>query len=266
MSARGEVVVYTARRLRRGALIWAAVLAALVATTVSTWTGFRDSQTDTVTADLPDSMKKAFGITDLTDPAGFMDSNLFSLLLPLLLICVAVSWTNSLTTADEDAGRLEMELAQPVTRTMVLLRRFATAVALQIALGVAVLVVLLPSMAGLDLDVPMGRVVAATGAVVLLGVVHGAVLYAAAGLGAQRGTALGLAAGVAVFGYVAHALLPLSDALESVRVISPWQWLLGDGPVQEGVPVAGTAVSLAVVALLITVGTVAANRRDIRGA
>lgn len=266
MSYGTEVIAHAEKRLRRGALIWAAVLAVLVLTIVSTWPGFRDSGSGDFTEDLPDSMLRAFGIADLSDPAGFLDSNLFSLLLPLLMICVAIAWTNGLTAADEESGRLEHELTLPVTRTGVFLRRFATVGSLHIGLGIVVLVFLTSSMPALELDASYGKVTLATLAVVLLGLLHSAVLYCAAGLGASPGLALGVSAGVAGFGYVGNSLFPLSSALEPLQVLSPWYWLIGDGPVQNGLNVGGVTATVVIGAALVAVGTVAINRRDIHSA
>ncbi|NJQ04854.1 ABC transporter permease subunit [Streptomyces lonarensis] len=265
MSATNEVLSHAGRRLRKSALIWGGVLALLVLTIVSTWPGFRDAETS-FTDDLPESMLSAFGIADLSDPAGFLDSNLFSLVLPLLLICAAIAWTSNLTAGDEDSGQLEMELTLPVTRTQVYLGRFATVAAAMLGLGLVVLVFLYMCMPALELDASYGNVAAATFSVTLLGLLHAAVLYCAAGTGAARGAALGITAGVAGFGYVAQSLFPLSEALESLQVLSPWQWALGDGPAQHGFSLGGLVAILVVTGALVAVGTWGVNRRDIRGA
>lgn len=244
---------------------WGAVLAVLVLTIVSTWPGIRDADSD-FTKDLPDSMPKAFGIADLSDPAGFLDSNLFSLVLLLLMSCAAVAWTSGLTAGDEDGGQLELELTMPVTRTQLYLGRLATVAALHLGLGVVVLLFLYSSMPALELDASYGNVASATLSVTLLGLLHAAVLYCVAGLGAQRGAALGTAAGVAGFGYVAHSLFPLSEALELLQVLSPWYWALGDGPAQNGLAPVGLLTTVVVTGVLVAVGTWGINRRDIRGA
>ncbi|WP_166350143.1 ABC transporter permease subunit [Phytoactinopolyspora limicola] len=261
-----EVVVHAHRRLRRGALIWAGVLLALIFSVMAAWPGFRDSETGVLTDDLPTAVTRAFGLSDLGDPAGFLDSNLFSLVLPLLLICVAVAWANGLTAGDEDAGRLEVELSLPVTRAGLMVRRFIVAAGWLVGLGVVVVLGLLVAMPALDLDASLARTMGATAAVVLLAILHGAVYYCAAGLGAPRNQALGIAGGVAGAGYVLRSLLPLSEPLEPVEVVSPWYWLLGDGPVQHGVPIGGAVLALVMVGVLLMVGNWGLTRRDIRPA
>ena len=88
--------------------------------------------------------------------------------------------------------------------------------------------------------------------------------YAVGGAGASRGRALGVAAFVALTGYVASFVLPLADALRGVRGWSPWYWALGDQPVLNGVSAPRLLVLAAVTAGLVWAGTAAVERRDIR--
>ena len=72
--------------------------------------------------------------------------------------------------------------------------------------------------------------------------------------------------GPIISGYVASYLLPLSDALDGFRRLSPWYWAIGTQPVSEGVSAAWLALLLAITAALVVAGTVSIGRRDIRSA
>ena len=76
----------------------------------------------------------------------------------------------------------------------------------------------------------------------------------------------GLAIAVLVAGYIASYLLPLADALEDFRRASPWYWAIGTQPISDGIAGWWIVPLLGVTAALIGFGTVAVNRRDIRGA
>jgi ABC-2 type transport system permease protein len=115
-------------------------------------------------------------------------------------------------------------------------------------------------------EVSWTRLVVATFAGALLAAFHAAVAYAVGGWGGSRGRAVGVATIVLVAGYVAALLVPLVDALEWVRVLSPWHWALREQPATNGVHAGGLLLLAGVTALLVWLGTAAVERRDIRPA
>ena len=97
-------------------------------------------------------------------------------------------------------------------------------------------------------------------------VVPGAVAYAAAGLGARRATAAGVAVGVLLAGYLLGLVVPLVDSIDGLRHLSPWTWSLGQQPVSNGVDIRWLTLTLLTTAMLIVAGTIGFAHRDIRGA
>src|SRR5262245_44194989 len=85
----------------------------------------------------PDVLKSLFGITgsgNLTSGAGFLDAELFSFMLPLLVLVLAISSGARTFAGEEDAGRLELVLAYPI-------RRRSTVLAKGVAVGAEVVAV-----------------------------------------------------------------------------------------------------------------------------
>ena len=67
----------------------------------------------------PEILKSFFGIGEgggITTGAGYIDIELFSLMLPLLVLVMAVGSGARTFAGEEDAGRLELVLAYPVRR------------------------------------------------------------------------------------------------------------------------------------------------------
>ena len=125
MSSRSlELLLGPMRAVRRAGLLWAASLAALVAMTVAFWPAFKGSTGMTEMLDqMPPGLVPAFGLQDFGTAAGYLRGNLYALLVPLLLAGAAVGFTNSLTAAEEDFGRFEILLSQPVSHRAVFLGR-----------------------------------------------------------------------------------------------------------------------------------------------
>jgi ABC-2 type transport system permease protein len=100
----------------------------------------------------------------------------------------------------------------------------------------------------------------------MLGLLHGSLAVAIAGLRARPTLVLGAGVGIAVAGYVVAALFPLSHELAPLRHLSPWDWALGGNPLEQATE-AWRYGALAVPSIiLVTIGVLAVTRRDITAA
>jgi ABC-2 type transport system permease protein len=66
----------------------------------------------------PDALKALFGISGggITTGAGYTDAELFSLMLPLIVLVLAIGSGARAFAGEEDAGRLELLLSYPLRR------------------------------------------------------------------------------------------------------------------------------------------------------
>ena len=123
-SAYVELALGPLRQMRRSLLGWGIGLGSLVAVTVAFWPAFRGSSGISEAIDqLPSGVIEAFGLAGFGTPAGFLRGNLYEFIVPLLLAIAAVAAANGLTAAEEDAGRMETYLSQPVSRRSVFIGR-----------------------------------------------------------------------------------------------------------------------------------------------
>ncbi|MBD3552935.1 ABC transporter permease subunit [Streptomyces sp. SP18CM02] len=252
---------------KRTLIAWSAALVLLALSVVGAWPSMEKSGAlEDFASGVSPEMAAAFGIDQISSASGYLKGNLYAVLLPLLLGLMAVTATAALTGGDEEAGRLELLLALPVARRTVFLVRF-----LCVAFGLAVTSVLVwlsvyGSVVSFDMDVSGGGVAAVTLTVGLLAVLHAGVAYAVVGFGLGRGPALGVAAGVLVVGYLLHAIAPMSDSLEPLSNVSPWEWALGGDPLVNGVPWGGVALLVVLSAVIVAAGTYVVDRRDVKNA
>jgi len=267
VNAAGRELVHRGlHALRRSGLWWGTAVAVFVVLNVAFWPSLRDSKALSGLEDMG-ALLEAFGAQDIGSPRGYLDGQLFALLLPVLLAAMSIAQVSAVTSGDEDAGRLELLHALPVSRTAVWLARWTagTAVLAMVTAGIAALTLASMQVFALG-EAGAGRVAAATLACGLLAAFHAAVAFAAGGLGASRGRAAGAAVFVLVAGYVVSVLLPLADSLAGARRWSPWYWALGEQPVSDGVRPLRLALVVGVTAVLVVIGLVGVNRRDIRSA
>ncbi len=260
-----ELVLIPLRAMRRASLAWGIALALLIGATVAFWPAFKGSSALSQAFDqMPSGLVEALGMQDIGTPAGFLRGNLYEFLIPLLLIGAAVAMASGQTAGEEDAGRLELLLAQPVSRTALWIGRV---VALVVALAIVVIVLAGAQLAfdtAVGLQISVSNVAATVLLCALLAFLHAGLAFAIAGWLPRPSWTLGLAIAVGVAGYLAVALFPLNATLAPWRHLSPWDWAFGGDPLVQAtagwryVAVAAPAVALA------AIGALGFGRRDVR--
>jgi ABC-2 type transport system permease protein len=252
--------------LRRPIVWWSTGVVAFVVVNLAFWPSLENSAALQSFSNM-DQLLEAFGAQNIAKPAGYVDGQLYALLVPLLFSAMAITVVSGLTAGDESAGRLELLHALPISRRAVWLGRFLASMLMVVvvaAIAGAATVACLPIFS--LTEVPVGRIVGATIGCALLAAFHGSIVYAAAGAGASRGLAAGIGILVLVIGYLTSFVLPIAKSLAGARRWSPWYWSLGDQPVTNGVHVGWMLLVVALTALLVAFGTEAVDRRDIRTA
>ena len=267
MTALWELVAVPLRGARRASIIWALSLAALIAVTIAFWPSFQNEPAlgDLING-MPQPLIDAFGLADFGTPAGFLRGNLYAVLVPLMLTIAAVLLMNGQTATDEDAGRMEAYLAQPVPRQSVFAGRVIGVFGWLVGIGLAMLVAQLLADRAFDLTIGTDRVVETVVLCLLLAALHAGLAAFIAGWTGRPGVVLGVGMGIAVAGYVVQALFPISDVLAPWRHASPWDWALGGDPLTTATE-AWRYFVLAVPAVVLAVlGAILFTRRDVRAA
>ncbi len=266
-SRRLELVLIPLRAMRRASTVWGIAFALFIGATVAFWPAFKGSSAVSQAFDqMPSALVQALGMQDIGTPAGFLRANLYEVLVPLLLIVAAVALASGQSAAEEDAGRLELLLAQPVSRAWVWAGRVIALVAAVAIVAVVMLVAQLALDAAIGLRISASNVAATVLLCSLLALLHGCLAFSVAGFLPRSSLALGLAIAVGVAGYLVVALFPLSAPLAAWRHISPWDWALGGDPLVQSTA-AWRYVALAVPAALLAVaGGIGFCRRDVRSA
>jgi ABC-2 type transport system permease protein len=260
-----ELLAVPLRAARRSGLVWGLSLAALIALTVAFYPAFRDEpELSSIIEGMPDALIDAFGLSDFGTPAGFLRGNLYAVLVPLLMAVAGVLLMNGQTASDEDSGRMEAYLAQPVTRQGIFIGRAAGVGLWLTFIGVVMAVVQVISDEIFGMDIGADRVVTTVILCVLLGAFHAGVAALVAGLTGRPGLVLAAGMALAIAGYVAIALFPISEVLAPWRHASPWDWALGGDPLTNPTE-AWRYAALGVPAIVLTaIGAWAFGRRDVQ--
>jgi ABC-2 type transport system permease protein len=222
-------------------------------------------QLDELLQSYPDALKSLLGITkgtSLSSGAGFLDTELFGLMLPLVVLVFAIGSGARAFAGEEDAGRLEVVLSYPVRRRDAV-RSQGLALAIEIAalcLLAAVAIEIFDPI--FDLELSLGRVLAAIAGLGLLGLFFGWLALAVGAALGNRALAVGLAAGLAAGGYLVSGLHGVASWLDPFRFLSVFWWI-GSSPLENGIRGWGAVVVGVAAVAILAAGALLVERRDL---
>ncbi|CAH0123372.1 ABC transporter permease subunit [Microbacterium sp. Bi121] len=213
---------------------------------------------------MPKQLVETLGYDQIASGAGYTESTFYGLMGFLLLTITAVLWGSALA-ASEESGRAELDLAHGIGRSQY---------ALETALSVLVRLLWLGAFAGLviwamngpaELELEPVRIIGASAALTGLAFLTAAAALLAGAATGRRAWATGIGAGIAVLGYILHALTKQSDDLEWLNAVSPYSWVFGQSPLADGVDLGGLALTWGVGLVLAAASALALRGRDLRG-
>lgn len=204
------------------------------------------------------------GKVDYTSPVGFLGTELFTLMLPLLLIGLAVVGGAKTISGEEEQGTLELLLANPISRTRLLLEK-SGALLVQLGLLTAVLFAALAlSTRAWHVHIGVGRLAAASAFVLLVAALFGALAVAVGAATGRHDLAVGIPAGGAAVAYVVNGVAPLVSWLSGPAKATPFYHYTAPAPLLHGFQFDHALVLAVPTALLAALGAAMFARRDLR--
>ncbi|WP_422750546.1 ABC transporter permease subunit [Micromonospora sp. WMMD1219] len=209
------------------------------------------------------ALREALRMEDLSSAAGYLGSSVFGIIVPLVAVIFGITTGTRAIAGDEEAGYLGLFLAHPISRTRLLLHRFAALTAGAILIAAVVLLAMLAVRPGAQLDsITVGQFTAQSLALALLIIVFGTIAITVGAATGSRPAALAAAAGIAVLTYAASTLATHIGA-DVLRYVSPFHYYIGGEPLRNGFQWADLTILTATTAVLLTVAVAAFNRRDL---
>ncbi len=233
----------TVRDNRRALIGWMVGLAAVMSMYLSFYGRYRDLQ-EAKAASIPEGLRKVIGFEDIISGVGYLQATVFGLIGPLLLIMSAAIFGTRGVAGPEEAGVLDLYLANPISRRRFVLGRFLALAGSVVAVAAVPWIV---SLIGL----------------LLLALCFGMVAFTTGAVTGRRGTVLAVTGGLAVGTYVLKALSAEVAGLGWVRWLSPFHYFSGSNPLRHGFDVPYLLVLAGVSAVLLAVAVVVFDRRDV---
>ena len=253
---------------RRGLIGWSIGVAVYGVMMCAIWPTIRDSPALLAALkDYPEAIKEVFGgeAAGFATAAGYLNAELFSMIIPLFFAVFAIGFAASTTGGEEERGLLDLVLAHPVRRSRVVSEKVAALVVglVVVTVVLAVAMVVAGSLAGLG--IPVGDVVAACVGAGLVGLVAGSFALLVGLVRGTRAAAIGAASIVLGLTYLLQILSGFVDGFRPFRWTSPLYVANSTAPLATGWPVERFLALLVVSVVLVGAGAYGFVRRDLRG-
>ena len=205
----------------------------------------------------------AGGFTDLTSPEGYLNSQLYALLVPVLFLMFTIGQGSGAIAGEEEKGTLDLLLSYSTMRLQVLLQKFAAMVVATAVLAILLWLSVVIGGAIVEMDLSPWRAAEATLSGFLLGILFGVLALMLGSAFGKRGLSTGIAGAIAVGTYFIYALAPLVDGLQPLEKVSPFYFYISADPLTTGLNLVHAAVLMAVTAAFLAVAIVTFERRDL---
>lgn len=211
----------------------------------------------------PDAIKKIFRMQDYVSGPGFLSTELYSMMIPLVLIAVGASWGASATAQEEDKGTADTLFTLPLSRFNILFAKMLAAITAVVLLAFLAMANIVAMRSSVDMTISNSALFAGTLSSIGLGLIFTGLSFFVGSMTSHKGVALGAATGVSLVFFVLYSVAGLVDSINWSQPFNPMNWGLGKSPLFNGIDGVGL-FKLYGISLLLFVGThIIFDRKDI---
>jgi ABC-2 type transport system permease protein len=213
---------------------------------------------------VPESVANLLGGADYGTITGWFRSEIAVIYGPLVIAALAITGATAATAGEEEDRILALVLAHPIRRSRLLVAKAA-------AIAVIVLIIAFATWIGLIVGVAVGgggislsHIAAVAVQLCFFGFATGALALALGAGTGSRALAAGLAAAVAIVGWLINSFAPLVSAIAWLKYLSLFYYYAGHDPIGHGFDLTGILVLGLTTVLLTALAVVGFERRDLR--
>jgi ABC-2 type transport system permease protein len=260
------VAVKTLHEQRRALAGWAIGMSALVLLYASFYPSVR-SNAETLNKyieSLPEALRNIVGRGgDIASSVGYIRSEIFSTMGPLLLLILAIGAGARAIAGEEEARTLDLLLANPIRRRTVVLHKFSAMVASTSGVGLVLLVSIVVFGPPFGLHIALVNVAAAVVSTIALALSFGSIALAVGCWRGRRGIAIAAPTSLAVVTYLLNALAPSIEGMGRFQVLSPFYHYIEYDPLRTGFSALHLSVLVAIGGVALSLALLGFERRDL---
>lgn len=260
------IIMWTLRQRRWSIFWWSIAAFGLIFINMIFYPSFKD-QADQLTKsfeNIPESTLQFIGgSADFFSPIGFLNSQIFFIMLPLLLGVLAIGLGSSLLAREEQDKTIEALMARPISRSKLLLSKSFAGITITAVVTLVSLITTVITAKLVDLNVSPGRIILAALGCFLLVTSFAAVAFTFTAFGRARAASIGIATTIALGGYIITSLAGTVEWLKSIGKIFPFHYYQPEAILRGTYDWTNSMYFLLLIALAGILSWVSFRKRDI---
>ncbi len=255
----------TVRDRRRFLFWWCVGMALFVVSQVSFYPSLKQSDALRQYMEQAPEWMKMFtgGEVDIVSPVGYMNSQFFYLMLPLLLFIIAIGLCSDALAGEEARGTMDLLLSAPISRRRLLLERWAASAFLTGVISAAFLATALLMAAAVRMEIGYVKMAEATFNAFLIALLVGTFsLWVGAATG-NRGLSIALGSILALASYLLDSLGLMVSSLAPWRKMSVYYYYSSNNVLARGLKPGHALVLLGGIAVLLLLSLDSFQGREI---
>ncbi|MGA1081391.1 MAG: ABC transporter permease subunit [Candidatus Nanopelagicales bacterium] len=248
----------------RSILGWSIAIFSIVSLTNAFFPSIKGSEElDQIFDQLPEALQPLFGNAQLSTPMGYLLTETYLFFLPAVLLVYAIGRGAYSLAGEEEAGTLDLLLAQPISRIRLY---FLKSITLSLTLIWLSLLALLPTLLYgpfFQIEIPAINLISITIALSALVLFFGLLSQGISAATGSRAIGIASAASFAFLSYLIDGLGQAIEWLEKFRVISPWKWYNASGSLFDTDFLQGSLILIFSGLIFKVIGITRFNKRNL---
>ncbi len=211
----------------------------------------------------PEPLKKLFNLADYTTGAGYLRTEVFSFMAPLLIAIFAIIWGSDLIAGEEERRTIDLLLANPVTRRRMVIEKWLALLTGTVLLSASLELTLGLLGPAFKLHVGWGPLTAVVLGSGLFALAFGTLALAVGAATGSRAVARGVATMLAVATYLLSTLAQIVTWLRPVQPASLWYHALGTDPLSSGFHAGHLSILVLTTIVIVALAALGFERRDL---
>ena len=263
----GNILLRNLKDQKISLLFWSLGIIVTIALLIAIYPSVKESSQDLTTyfENLPEALKAFVGeATDYASPAGYLNSELFTFMMPMVLIIFAIAAGSGAIAGEEDKGTLDLLLSNPIPRFQVVLEKFTLMVVTTALLSIVTVISLIIGTQAIDMDVNPMRIVDVVISVSLLAISFGAIALALSTATGNRAVGIGITGALAVLSFFLNGLAPIVNFLKDYQQFSLFYYYSENDPLKNGLDLGHVMVFISVSLVFLLISFLLFQRRDLK--
>lgn len=243
---------------------WMLGIITMAGITIAFYPSIKD-QVGQLLASVPKQLQSVTGSADdYRTMAGYIGSGVFDLRIPLLTLTMAIILAINISSGEESNGQLDQLLAQPVSRTRIVLEKWLAFTLIIIASHIALFIsiVLLVVLIGETASISM--LAGATLMATLLAIVSGSLALMASFATGKKGLSIAVSSLIIFGSYLLTSFATQLEWLRTTDNFSIFHYYKASAVIQHGIVASHVTVLLGIIVFCILIAIIGFRRRDVQ--